>query len=592
MAMPILQFSADSIEPGAPGLDLDKLIASRMLIQANSGGGKSYALRALLEQTHGRVQQLVLDVEGEFATLRERFDYVLAGVEGDVPVSVESARVLCRRLMELQASCVINLYDLSLPDRRRYMRLFLEELMSLPRALWRPLLVVIDECHVFMPERGSGEAESKDAVIALATQGRKRGYCLVAATQRLSKLHKDGAAELLNKLIGRTSLDVDVKRAGDELGFSKAQNGQLKDLAPGTFYAYGPALSNVVTLTQIGVVQTSLPKAGRLGTGSAPAAPASMRSILAELGDLPERAAEEARTIEELQQRLEAVQSALRMSQLKRGAPKVVEKIVEKVVEVPVLEPEQISRLVDSAEAIRGLVKDLGGVAATLGHEINDVLTALEKAQAPTATPPPALSPAPRPALPSAAPPRPSTARSALPAGNNPEIKAGARRMLEVLAAHHPVRLTVSQLATLAKVKKSGGTFSTYFSTLKRNGLLEVVGNEVVITPSGLTFFGSARPAPATTEEIRDMYRSILKAGALRMFDILVALHPRRISKAELARRAEVSQSGGTFSTYLSTLRRNGLIDDNGEIKASDTVFMGSRYKRGNHGKTNNYQNH
>jgi hypothetical protein len=50
-----------------------------MLIQANSGGGKSRAIRQLLEQTHGRVQQLVLDPEGEFATLRERFDYVLAG---------------------------------------------------------------------------------------------------------------------------------------------------------------------------------------------------------------------------------------------------------------------------------------------------------------------------------------------------------------------------------------------------------------------------------------------------------------------------------------------------------------------------------
>jgi DNA helicase HerA-like ATPase len=80
-------------------------------------------------------------------------------------------------------------------------------------------------------------------VITLCTQGRKRGYCAVLATQRLSKLHKDAAAELLNKLIGRTGLDVDVKRAGDELGFDKEQRQTLKTLAPGTFYAYGPAVS-------------------------------------------------------------------------------------------------------------------------------------------------------------------------------------------------------------------------------------------------------------------------------------------------------------------------------------------------------------
>ena len=48
-------------------LDLPALIRSRLLVQANSGGGKSYLLRRLLEQTHGQVQQLVIDVEGELS---------------------------------------------------------------------------------------------------------------------------------------------------------------------------------------------------------------------------------------------------------------------------------------------------------------------------------------------------------------------------------------------------------------------------------------------------------------------------------------------------------------------------------------------
>jgi DNA helicase HerA-like ATPase len=41
-------------------------------------------------------------------------------------------------------------------------------------------------------------------VKGLATRGRKRGFCAVAATQRLSKLHEGRAAECNNKLIGRT----------------------------------------------------------------------------------------------------------------------------------------------------------------------------------------------------------------------------------------------------------------------------------------------------------------------------------------------------------------------------------------------------
>jgi hypothetical protein len=63
-----------------------------------------------------------------------------------------------------------------------------------------------------------GDAESTEAVISLMSQGRKRGYAGIIATQRLSKLHKDAAAEANNVIIGRTWLDADQARAGDAWG--------------------------------------------------------------------------------------------------------------------------------------------------------------------------------------------------------------------------------------------------------------------------------------------------------------------------------------------------------------------------------------
>ena len=47
-------------------LNLEKLIATRLLIQANSGGGKSYLIRRLLEKSHGQVQQIVIDLVHSF----------------------------------------------------------------------------------------------------------------------------------------------------------------------------------------------------------------------------------------------------------------------------------------------------------------------------------------------------------------------------------------------------------------------------------------------------------------------------------------------------------------------------------------------
>lgn len=60
-----------TLATGSP-IDLPRLLETRLLIQANSGGGKSWALRRLLEQTTDQVQQIVIDPEGEFASLGRR----------------------------------------------------------------------------------------------------------------------------------------------------------------------------------------------------------------------------------------------------------------------------------------------------------------------------------------------------------------------------------------------------------------------------------------------------------------------------------------------------------------------------------------
>jgi DNA helicase HerA-like ATPase len=134
----------------------------------------------------------------------------------DAVATPATAAVLARSLWESGASAILDIFELKAHERIAFVRRFCEALVNAPRRIWHPTMVVIDETHMFCPQ--VGQAESLAAVIDIATRGRKRGLGLCAATQRLSKLHKDAAAELLNKLIGRTGLDVDLARAGDELG--------------------------------------------------------------------------------------------------------------------------------------------------------------------------------------------------------------------------------------------------------------------------------------------------------------------------------------------------------------------------------------
>jgi len=260
-------------EHGAVGppckIDVDRLIISRLLIQAGSGGGKSCALRRVLEQTAGLVQQIVIDPDGEFASLREKFDYVIAAPQGgDALAHPKTAALLARRLLETGVSAILDIYDLPKRDRQSFVRIFCETMMDAPKSLWHPVLVVIDEAHVYSPEKD--EAEASSAVIDLASRGRKRGYALVAATQRISKLSKDCAAELHNKMIGLATLDLDVKRAAFELGLPPAEAMRvLRSLEPGEFYVVGPAFGREAPRqVRVGSVgMAALPNAEPLPTG-------------------------------------------------------------------------------------------------------------------------------------------------------------------------------------------------------------------------------------------------------------------------------------------------------------------------------------
>src|SRR6188508_3210672 len=93
----------------AVGVDLEELLATRLLVQGNSGSGKSHLLRRLLERSAGHVQQVVIDPEGDFVTLSERYGHVA------IEASEHSERDVARfaaRIREHRASVVLSLEGL------------------------------------------------------------------------------------------------------------------------------------------------------------------------------------------------------------------------------------------------------------------------------------------------------------------------------------------------------------------------------------------------------------------------------------------------------------------------------------------------
>ncbi|WP_027233404.1 ATP-binding protein [Phyllobacterium sp. UNC302MFCol5.2] len=239
-------------------LDLEELLATRLLVQGNSGSGKSHLLRRLLEQSAQWVQQCVIDPEGDFVTLAEKYGHVI--VDG-ARTENELTRIAAR-IRQHRVSVVLDLEGLDVEQQMRCAAAFLGGLFDAERDYWYPMLVVVDEAQLFAPAVAgevSDEARklSLGAMTNLMCRGRKRGLAGVIATQRLAKLAKNVAAEASNFLMGRTFLDIDMARASDLLGMERRQAEQFRDLARGHFVALGPALSRRPLAVTIGAVETS-----------------------------------------------------------------------------------------------------------------------------------------------------------------------------------------------------------------------------------------------------------------------------------------------------------------------------------------------
>jgi hypothetical protein len=262
---PSINIGTDKL--GAPvHIDIEELLATRLLVQGNSGSGKSHLLRRLLEESAGQVQQVVIDPEGDFVTLADEFGHIVidAGAYDGREIVKMAARV-----REHRASVVLALDNLELEAQMRCAAAFLSTLFDAPREHWYPALVVVDEAQMFAPAVAGDVSDetrrlSLGAMTNLMCRGRKRGLAGIIATQRLAKLAKNVAAEASNFLMGRTFLDIDMARAADLLGMERKQAEMIRDLDRGQFLALGPAICRRPVSIRIGSVRTST----RMGTHS------------------------------------------------------------------------------------------------------------------------------------------------------------------------------------------------------------------------------------------------------------------------------------------------------------------------------------
>ncbi len=549
-------------------LDISRLVETRLLIQASSGGGKSMTLRTILENTFGQVPHIILDVEGEFSTLREKYDYILAGKGGDIPVDARIAPMLARKMLELNASIIIDLYELKHSEKHRFVRLFLEALIDAPKELWGPRLIVIDEAHQFCPEKGSGVSEAWETVIDLCEKGRKRGLGSILATQRLSKLSKDAAAECQNKIIGLANIDIDRERAARELGFTRKEDIiSLRDMEPGEFYCIGPALCRTVTKTMIHMAKTSHPKIGKR-VMKAPIATAKVRHLLDKLKDLPQEAEKELKTQADLLAEIRRLKQELKSKPVPVAVPTISKRevMLEKLI-------KQYSKILSGAKQtiIVTLEKSLKDPAESPSWKVD--MSPMKNWEKPEWSPVPPTKVSPRDQYINPDKYLPALRAHSHPGEDDKPLGGSEREILGFLLLHPDKSFTKQQIGAMIHRAWRGGSFATYLSRLRAKGYIE--GSKAVkITDLGIQTANELGIQASDDSKVGlENWLNKLGGGAKKIYEVVLSDPERTFSKEELGAATNLESRGGSFSTYISRLCTLGLIvRENGGIRLNPEI--------------------
>ena len=521
-------------------------VTQTFAILAVRGSGKTYTAMVMAEEMIGADQRvIVVDPVGVCWGLRSSADgkspglsvLIFGGEHGDVPIESTAGALIADVLVEHPQSAVLDLSLMRKGEQVRFMTDFSERLYLKNRE---PVHLVLDEADAFAPQRPMpGEQRMLGAVEDLVRRGRARGIGISLVTQRAAVLNKNVLTQVECLIALRTISPQDKKAVqawvdihGDEEKRDKFFD-SLPSLERGQAWVWSPGWLDVFKLVRIRERRTfdssRTPKAGQKVISPKKLAPVDLDS----LGDRIKATVEQAKANNPAELRREVARLKAELS--KRPAEMKIETKIE-YRDKPALKDAQIKRLESAATAV--------SQALAAFRQIPSALSA----------------------------PRPSAQHQRIA---SPHRTGGGKMglMLEMLA-----RLGGSAspelLASCVGINHGNGTWTKYVSILRSEEKISTDRGEIILAGAGKSALPSNLRGPPTHEEVIGNWRSNVGGKMLDMIDGLLEA-PDGLDPALLAEKVGINHGNGTWTKYVSILRRAGLIEtDRGVIKPGQSLLL------------------
>lgn len=189
------------------------LVGKMVAVLGITGSGKTNTAAVLIEELLvARYPMTIVDIEGEYYGLKERFEVLVAGQSQNVDVEMkepEQARQLARLSVERSIPVVLDVSEFEAEEER------FSFLLAYFKALWdanfnsrKPYAIFLEEAHEYVPQ--GARTPLKAILTRLALRGRKRGFGVILMSQRSAKVDKDVLTQASVSFLHRVQHPTDV----------------------------------------------------------------------------------------------------------------------------------------------------------------------------------------------------------------------------------------------------------------------------------------------------------------------------------------------------------------------------------------------
>jgi hypothetical protein len=136
----------------------------------------------------------IIDIEGEYRGLKERFPLLVTGrTHGDIRLTEETAAELAKDSIGQECSVLLDLSEYTEEEAHKILFAYFTAVWELTTKRKAPYQIVLEEAHEWVPE--GNRTPLKTLLIRIALRGRKRGLGLMLISQRSAKVSKDALSQ-------------------------------------------------------------------------------------------------------------------------------------------------------------------------------------------------------------------------------------------------------------------------------------------------------------------------------------------------------------------------------------------------------------